>query len=220
MDKKIQLLGLLLSIFTLTSCALFFPKTVINDKEYLKQVSTVHYRNTENIKLPIQINGYYKSVPPDKDMVPGYERVNVFYENGSFASFLINTQGQDDEIIDMEKAIHAAKPLTNIGASYGVYNISNDTIYANVYTKRFYISRLYFIIEDSTTITAFKEDAPLQVYDGKMAVWDGYTKKYHFARAVNIPQPHDHFLRKREWMWDNTKDWQQYMKTGTVRVSL
>ena len=212
MDKKIQLWGVLLSIFALTSCALFSPKTTITDKEYLKQVSSVHYRNVGNKTLPIQINGYYKCVPPYRDMVPGYERIFVFYENGSFASYLINTYEQNGEIIDMKKAIKAARPLANRGESYGLYRISNDTIYANVYTKKFYISRLYFIIENHTTITAFKEENPQDVYQGKMKVWDDDTKKYKFAKAVNIPRAQDHFLRKKEWMWDKASDWQHYME--------
>jgi len=212
MRKEIHLWVVLLSISALTSCALFSPRTIITDKEYLKQVSTVHYRNVRNIKMPIHINGFYRGVPPDRNMVPGYERVFVFYEDGSFASYLINTQEQDGAIIDIEKAIKAAKPLATLGAVYGVFSISNDTIFANVYIKKKYISRLYFIIEDSATITAFKEEAPQNVYDAKMAVWDDFIKTFKYAKAVNIPKAQDHFLRKQEWMWDETADWQQYMK--------
>lgn len=202
---------MLLTIFSVTSCMFLIPSQGI-DKEYLKQVSTVHYGITGNPKLPIKTDGYYRLAIPDKDMVPGYERVNVFYDSGSFASYLINTQGQDCDMIDMEKAIKAAKPLTTIGTYCGVYRISNDTIYANVYTKSFYIRRLYFLIVDSNTITAFKEDAPLQVYDGKMAVWDDSVRRYCFAKAVNIPKPNDHFLRKKKWMWDKEGDWLQYIE--------
>lgn len=201
MEKRILFSSfILLTIFSVTSCVLFLPSKGI-DTEYLKQVSTVHYEITGENKLPIRTDGYYRLANPDKDMVPGYERINVFYDSGSFASYLINSDGQDSDIIDMEVAIKAAKPLRNVGAYYGVYKISNDTIYANTYTKSLYLRRLYFLITDSNTITAFKEDAPLQVYNGEIAVWDDSTKKYCFARAINIPKPNDYFLRKKAWMW-------------------
>lgn len=202
-------------LLLMASCATIRNLREVRSTQYLQKMSNIHYADISSQTKPIRTDGYYARVERDKNMVPGYDKVFVFYEDGSCAHLLIHLDEQPTEKVNLGNAVSEAAPLSNNGNFLGVYKISHDTIYANLYRKDLFgpeIIRCYFRIMDDETILCFREEDPQQVYNGMMAYWET-EMIFKYVAAENIPLPLDHFLKKRKWIWQNESDWEKYMKS-------
>lgn len=211
MKKILYLILCCMQIFI--SCKTIRYYKEVSSNEYLQKVSTIRYKDVSNQEKPILLNGFYKLSRENKDMVPGYERIFVFYEDGTCARLLVNIENIQDGRIDLTKALKRSKSLSNGSGFWGVYKIENDTLSANLYRRDLFgldMGRLYFRIKDERTIICFREDDPQQVYDGEIASWSA-NEECQFVEAYNIPMPRDKFLKKKKWYWENESDWEEYM---------
>ena len=210
--KKRHIL-ILCCIQIIISCETIRHYKEVSSREYIQKVTTIHYKDISGKDKPILLNGFYKKSKNNKDMVPGYERILVFYEDGTCARFLANLEGENNEPVDLTKVVKKSKSLSNGSTYWGVYEIKNDTLSANLYRRDLFgldMGRLYFRIKDERTIICFQEDDPQQVYDGEIASWSA-NEECQFVEAYNIPMPRDKFLKKKKWYWENESDWEEYM---------
>lgn len=196
------------------SCAYIRNLREVSSTRHLQKVSPLRFQTTSTKVSGIRTDGYYLS---NAHAAFGTGReVLVLYDNGMAARYYINLEKQRVEMNDFSQVVLRPNKKTD-GAEYvGLYKTSHDTLYVNLYRKDLIsgleIYRYYFHIVDGDSLSCFQMDAPQQVFDGKMAVWE-QKMGYKFVKALNIYMPHDHFLRKREWMWENSSDWEKYMNT-------
>ena len=99
MKKILYLILCCMQIFI--SCKTIRYYKEVSSNEYLQKVSTIRYKDVSNQEKPILLNGFYKLSRENKDMVPGYERILVFYEDGTCARLLVNIENIQDGRIDL-----------------------------------------------------------------------------------------------------------------------
>ena len=198
----------------LCSCAIVRNLHEVSSTRHLQKVSSLHFSSLSMKDTGVRIDGYYLS----KNHSPfgnGTE-VLVFYDNGTAALYYIDAEKQSDSVTDFSQTV--MRPSKNSdGARYvGPYKVSLDTLYVNLYRKGLLsgleIYRHYFRIVNSDSLFCFRTDAPQQVFDGRILFRDN-NMGYHFVKAINLQKPRDHFLRKREWMWEDKTEWVDYMNT-------
>jgi hypothetical protein len=212
MNKLIVLL--FLCILVLTSCKTIRKYKEVSSNEYLQKVSNVRYKDVSIQKKPILLNGFYKFSKKKEDMVPGYERILVFYEDGTCARLLVYLDDKKNGRVNLTKALKLSKSLTDGSSFWGCYKIENDSLLVNLYRRDLLgleMGRLFFKIKNERTIVCFREDDPQQVYDGVMATWES-NEEFQFVEADSIPVPQNKFLKKRKWYWESESDWERYMK--------
>ncbi len=196
------------------SCATIRNLREVSSTRHLQKVSSLRFITPNGKERSIRTDGYYLQSRHNSFGI-GTE-VLVLYGNGIAATYYINLEKQSVGMTDFSQVV--LKPNKNSdGALYvGPYKISHDTLYVNLYRKDILsgleIYRHYFHIVNSDSLFCFRIDAPQQVSDGKMAVQDE-DMGYNFVLAKNLQKPRDHFLRKRDWMWENSSDWVEYMNT-------
>ena len=212
MNKLIVLF--FLCILVLTSCKTIRKYKEVSSNEYIQKISNVRYKDISNQKKPILLNGFYLRSPQKENMVPEYERILVFYEDGTCGRLFVYVDEKQNGKINLTKALKRSKSLSSGSGYWGCYKIDIDTSYVNLYRRDLFgleMGRLFFKIKNDRTIVCFREDDPQQVYDGVMATWES-NEEFQFVEADSIPVPRNNFLKKRKWYWENESDWENYMK--------
>lgn len=196
------------------SCTVIRNLSEVSSTRHLQKVSSLRFTAQSGKGAGIRMDGYYLS--KERSAFGNGIEVLVFYDNGIAAQYYINADKQDDTVTDFSQVVLRPQKKSD-GARYvGPYKVSNDTLYLNLYRKDLIdgleIYRHYYRIVNSDSLFRFYSDFPQQVFDGRILSRDE-SIGYRFVKAINLQKPRDHFLRKREWMWEDKTEWVDYMNT-------
>lgn len=216
--EKVSLSIFICCTFLVYSCSSMRNLREVSSTRHLQKVSSLRFKALSSEGTSIRTDGYYRS--NNRNPFGIGTEVLVFYDNGSVAQFFINQEKQNHPITDFNQVLLRRNKNSDGAKSVGLYQIGHDTLYVNLYRKDLIsgleIYRYYFRMINSDSLFCFRIDAPQQVFDGRIVVRDEKSG-YKFITASNLQKPNDHFLRKREWMWENISEWEKYMNTYSPR---
>lgn len=140
----------------------------------------------------------------DSVRVGGY----VFYPDGICAEFEFDKCERKNDRIDFSNSLSKEILYPKQWQSMmGVYEVSNDTVYCEMYrwTDLLHIStecwEYKFAIKDSYTLESNKLCDKNHDYN------------FHFVPCTNIVRPREKFIKDRKWMWKTKEDWMKYKES-------
>ena len=179
------------------------------DLKLIKKYSDIYLTSQEfHEKKLIRDDGFYTS---EKyligDSIPLGNYNLLFRNDGTCATFRIFPQHNCNEIIDLNASIikYGKKQKWAI-PEFGVYKISHDTLFVNLYYKDMFfymrwniIKDRYKIIDNETLLWIFRSSP---VIDPKEEGYSIIPCKFKFVPANNIPRIPNDFLLKEKWIWE------------------
>ena len=132
----------------------------------------------------------------------------VFYPDGVCAEFGFERCEMNNGKVNFENSLRKTIVYSKQWQSMmGVYNVSNDTVYCEMY-------RWMDLLHIST-----------ECWNYKFAIKDSYTLEsnklcdknddynFHFVPCTNIVYPRAKFIKDRKWMWKTKEDWLKYKES-------
>ena len=212
--KRIGFYKFICCCLLVCSCAYIRNLREVSSTRHLQKVSSLRFTTPSVKERSLRTDGYYTQSRHNSFEI--HTKVLVLYDNGIAATYYINPEKQSIGMTDFSQVVLRPDKKSDGALYVGLYKKSHDTLYVNLYRKDLLagleLYRHYFRIVNSDSLFCFRIDAPQQVFDGEITAWDE-KMGYNFVMAKNLQKPHDHFLRKREWMWENSTDWKEYMNT-------
>ena len=175
----------------------------------IKKYSDIHLSSKDSSKTKmIRTDGFYTS---EKyligDSIP-LDNYNLLLRNdGTCATFRIFPQHNCNEIVDLNTSIikYGKKQKWAI-PEFGVYRISHDTLFVNLYSKDMFfymrwniIKDRYIIIDNETLLWIYRSDP---VIDPNEEGYNIIPCRFKFVPSVNIPRLPNDFLLKENWIWE------------------
>ena len=172
------------------------------------------------IKNYLRIDGVYLPVTKDSDFTV-HEDAYVFYEDGGCIG--VSSFYAKDALDDIYSPCKRFRSIAYCKSWYrmcdnGIYNISGDTITANIYQGYHHIrsmSRIKIKIIDSIHIVKCIEEYFMNGTrkTGERAI----ETPYHFVHLDTLP-PSFMYIKEKEELWDNKIEYIRFMNSNGKKI--
>lgn len=211
--KTMKKLTLNLLIVLLSSCA-------SSSKDFVMSLSDLKWGTTlkADMNNALEHGGTYHS-PSRSDLMENL----IFYKDGTFCFFQsIDNAAQNEFGADVSIQMMDSSSGEFGEGLYGIYQVRNDTIVANVYDTYSYLNiwdmiTYIYIIHDKKHIELAKRthySREQQLFPKTRTESKAVNEKrdYYFTAASNLPTPNT-LLKKEKWMWNSITEWQEYQRS-------
>ena len=196
-------------------CILFYSCVSV---DYLAMDDLKFVENT-GIRSILRIDGVYMPVTKENDFI--VHDAYVFYEDGGVigVSSFYAKDALDDICSPCEsfRSIAYCKSWNGI-CDNGIYNISGDTITANIYQGYHHIrsmSRIRLRVIDSIHFVKYIEE---YFMDGTRKTGErAIETPYHFVHLDSLP-PSFMFIKEREVLWEDKIEYIRFMNNHGKRI--
>lgn len=198
-------------VFYILICLLAYSKGV-------KSLSEIKLKGVSNgVQKKMEINGYYK-----KKGKNSMHESFLFYDDGTI---VLNNRIPGDTCSygggwwPPGSFFNTDLYRWDFGAD-GVYEEKNDTIYANLYFEncfgfsdhfriyfQTYLYKLKFVIINRVNIVWYEQHE----IDNPIPEMINDTLQF-IPAASELPPPYTRLKYKKQWLWENKKDWKNYKK--------
>jgi len=197
-------------------CILFYSCVSV---DYLAMDDLKFVENT-GIRNLLRIDGVYMPITKENDFTV-HENAYVFYEDGGVIG-VYSFYAKDA----LEDAYSPCKRFRSIAyckswdrrCDNGIYNISGDTITANIYQGYHHIrsmSRIRLRVIDSIHFVKYIEE---YFMDGTRKTGErAIETPYHFVHLDSLP-PSFMFIKEREVLWEDKIEYIRFMNNHGKRI--